>query len=103
VAETRRTLLELASQPAFAQKERAPLLAMLEIDRRLREAGLVVEDELEGGADNVPILKVYLAEFGHKGCVRDDLLPYLRSTQGRIAPEIEDLLKQTIAIEAVSG
>jgi hypothetical protein len=75
---------------------------MLEIDRRLRETGTVVQDETKGGADTVPILKVYLAEFGHKGCVRDDLLPYLRSTQGRIAPEVEDLLERTIAIETVS-
>ena len=102
LAETRQTLLELASRPTFAQKERAPLLALLEIDRRLRQAGLVVEDEIKGAADAIPMLQMYLAEFGHKECVRDDLLPYVRSVQGRIAPEVEELLQKTIAVEAVS-
>jgi hypothetical protein len=91
----------LASQPTFAKKERAPLVALLEIDKRLRELNINIEDQVEDATDNTTILLRYFAEFGHKGCVRDDVLPYLRLNEGKLSPEVQDLLQNTIAAEAV--
>ncbi|KAJ9108601.1 hypothetical protein QFC19_002318 [Naganishia cerealis] len=60
----------------FGDQERAPLLAHLEINRRLRESQIQVGEQSEAHSDDT-LLMAYWAAFGHKGSVLDDLTPYL--------------------------
>jgi hypothetical protein len=93
-----KTALETLSGLAqhFGNQERAPLLARMEINRRLRKASLDVEAPSGDNGDDA-LLKAYWADFGHKGSVLDDLSPYLSAQSDFIAT-----LKQAIGVEAVS-
>lgn len=78
---TRETLDHLASR--FGDQERAPLIAQLEINRRLRESHIEHENQAESHSDN-SLLEAYWNAFGHKGSVLDDLAPYLTAQSGLI-------------------
>ncbi|KAJ9115879.1 hypothetical protein QFC22_005021 [Naganishia vaughanmartiniae] len=67
----------------FEDQERAPLLAQLEINRRLRESHVEHGDQAEAHSDD-SLLMAYWTAFGHKGSVLDDLAPYLTSQSGLI-------------------
>jgi hypothetical protein len=78
LADARQTLLDLAEQ--FGSRERAPVLALLEINRRLQspdEAPRQDRDALsDSKTETIPLLKRYWTLFGDKGCVMDDLKVY---------------------------
>lgn len=87
------TLSGLAKR--FGGQERAPLLARLEINRRLCEAQFDVEAPSgENGDDS--LLKAYWADFGHKGSVLDDLGTYVTAQSDFTAT-----LREAVGIEAV--
>jgi hypothetical protein len=102
LVETQRTLLDLASQPTFVKKERAPLMALLAINKKLDTLGLSVDSEVSDETATIKVLSRYLEEFGHKGCVRDDLLPYLQGRQGSIEPAIRSILEAMVTETTVS-
>ena len=78
LADTRQTLMDLAEQ--FGSKERAPILALLEINRRLQPADRAQTQTTDAGpeakTDTLSLLKRYWTLFGDKGCVMDDLKVY---------------------------
>lgn len=80
----------------FGNQERPPLLARLEINRRLRDAPFKVQAPTGDNGDDA-LLKAYWADFGHKGSVLDDLGPYLSAQSDFIAT-----LKEAIGVESVS-
>lgn len=91
----RQTLGDLAKR--FGNQERAPLLACLEINRRLREAQVEVEASSEDHGDET-LLHSYWTDFGHKGSVLDDLGPYV-TAQSDFAATLRGIL----GVEAVSA
>lgn len=94
LATARETLDGLASR--FGDQERAPLLAQLEINRRLRQGHVEHGDQAQAHSDN-SLLAAYWTAFGHKGSVLDDVSPYLTPQSGLI-----DTLKAMAAGDAVS-
>jgi hypothetical protein len=89
----RETLDGLASR--FGSQERAPLLAQLEINRRLREAQLT-GDLSEAHGDDA-LLLAYWEQFGHKGSVLDDLGRYVDGQS-----QLVGVMKEAIEGDAVS-
>ncbi|KAJ9107736.1 hypothetical protein QFC21_001197 [Naganishia friedmannii] len=75
------TLDDLASR--FGDQERAPLLARLEINRRLRRSHVEHGEQVESHSDDC-LIAAYWTAFGHKGSVLDDLAPYLTTQSGLI-------------------
>lgn len=102
LTETQRTLLDLASQSTFVKKERAPLMALLAINKKLDTLGLSVDSEVSNETAITKVLSRYLEEFGHKGCVRDDLLPYLQGREGSIEPANRTILEVMVTETTVS-
>lgn len=89
----RETLDGLASR--FGSQERAPLLAQLEINRRLREAQLA--GDLSGAHGDDALLLAYWEQFGHKGSVLDDLGRYVDGQS-----QLVGVMKEAIEGDAVS-
>ena len=88
------TLNDLSKR--FGNQERAPLLARLEINRRLRELQAEVEAPTGEDGDDA-LLQAYWTDFGHKGSVLDDLGPYVTGQSDFVAT-----LRATLSDEAVS-
>ena len=94
--------MDLASQPAFVKKERAPLMALLAINKRLDTLVLNIDNQLPEETGMAVILQRYLEEFGHKGCVRDDLLPYLHNGDSVVEHGLKSLLEAMLTETSVS-
>lgn len=71
-------------------------MALLAINKRIDTLGLSINDETSEQAGTIALLKRYLDEFGHRGCVRDDLLPYLHTGTGNIDGELESVLEAMV-------
>jgi hypothetical protein len=89
----RETLDGLATR--FGSQERAPLLAQLELNRRLRERS---GESVSGEHSDVVFLSAYWTQFGHKGSVLDDLKPYVDGQSGLVA-----VMRDAVKGEAVSA
>ena len=94
--------MDLALQPAFVKKERAPLMALLAINKRLDTLVLNIDNQLPEETGMAVILQRYLEEFGHKGCVRDDLLAYLHNGDGVVEHGLKSLLEAMLTETSVS-
>lgn len=104
LTETRQSLLELAASPKFSKIERAPLIALLAINKMLDESPeLEIKDyERQPAAETVQVLSRYIEEFGHKGCVYNDVKDIVAPSHGEIRPEIKSLL-ETMTSEQTKG
>lgn len=89
----RETLDGLATR--FGSQERAPLLAQLELNRRLRERS---GESVSGEHSDDVFLSAYWTQFGHKGSVLDDLKPYVDGQSGLVA-----VMRDAVKGEAVSA
>lgn len=98
LATARETLDGLATR--FGNEERAPLLAQLEINRRLREIGR--SDASEEHGDDA-LLLAYWTQFGHKGSVLDDLRPYVSEQSQLIASMREAIKGEAVSFAASNG
>lgn len=93
VASARKLFATLAEEDGT--RERAPLLALLDVEKRAAQCGLAEDFSayspgfrplccrkltLTEGADNglLGLLKLYLSRFGDKACCFDDLKPYVQ-------------------------
>jgi hypothetical protein len=102
LTETRQTLLDLAASDRFSRKERAPLVALLAIETRLRDMNLRIDADTQSGTSREEVLQRYLDEYGHKGCVRDDLVACLNPSGAGDLSQISVSLEQMASAEHVS-
>lgn len=93
--ESRETLWTLAER--FQSKERAPLLALIQMNSSLP---LKSEDKTRGLGS---LFKVYWERFGSRGCVMDDLRHHLKIVERDLeGEEIKSFIETQASVEAVS-
>ena len=103
LTDTRQTLLDLADQ--FGKKERAPLLALLEINKRAQLIQVSPSDDQANGLmsqiETSNLLERYWKTFGDKGCVMDDLRPYWPKDGEEGGEPLRTFLKEQIEGDTV--
>lgn len=99
--DARTTLVDLADR--FGSKDRAPILALLEINLRIAQAaavGTVLSISAGSATDSFELIQRYWTLFGDRGCLFDDLKPYWPLVNQQALKE--DLLARTAMSSPVS-